>query len=72
MIKRLTSTSLAAKDSIKEHWKTVAMDQCQSIERSQKKQSTLLQPREVLERFSIVLLHMNKQRKGCLLFIRKE
>ena len=34
MINRLTSTSLAAKDSIKEHWKTVAMDQCQSIEKS--------------------------------------
>ena len=29
MINRLTSTSLAAKDSIKELWKTVAMDQCQ-------------------------------------------
>ena len=29
---RLTSTSLAAKDSIKEHWTTVAMvDHCQSI-----------------------------------------
>ena len=34
MINRLTSTSLAAKDSIKEHWKTVVMDQCQSIEKS--------------------------------------
>ena len=32
MISILTSTSLAAKDSIKEHWKSVAMaDQCQSI-----------------------------------------
>ena len=32
MINRLTSTSLAAKDSIKEHSKSVAMvDQCQSI-----------------------------------------
>ena len=28
---RLTSTSLAATDSIKGHWKTVAMDQCQII-----------------------------------------
>ena len=29
MISKLTSTSLAAKDSIKEHWKSVAMvDQC--------------------------------------------
>ena len=34
MINRLTGTSLAAKDSIKEHWMTVAMDQCQSIEKS--------------------------------------
>ena len=34
MINRLTSTSLAAKDSIKEHWKTVAMDQWQSIAKS--------------------------------------
>ena len=33
MINRLTSTSLAAKDSTKEHWKTLAMDQCQSIEK---------------------------------------
>ena len=32
MISIPTSTSLAAKDSIKEHWKTVAMvDQCQNI-----------------------------------------
>ena len=31
MINRLTSTKSAAKNSIKEHWKTVAMDQCQSI-----------------------------------------
>ena len=32
MISILKSTSLAAKDSTKEHWKTVAMvDQCQSI-----------------------------------------
>ena len=29
MINRLTSTSLAAKDSIKEHWKSVAIvDEC--------------------------------------------
>ena len=35
MIKRLTSTSLAAKDSIKEHWKSVAMVvQWQSIAKS--------------------------------------
>ena len=35
MIKRLTSTSLAAKGSTKEHWKSVAMvDQCQSIAKS--------------------------------------
>ena len=31
MLNRLTSTSLAAKDSKKEHWKTLAMDYCQSI-----------------------------------------
>ena len=35
MINRLTSTSLAAKDSIKEYWKSVAMvDQCQYISKS--------------------------------------
>ena len=35
MINRLTSKSLAATDSIKEHWKSVAMvDQCQSIAKS--------------------------------------
>ena len=33
MINRLTSTSLAAKYSLKEHWKIVAMDKCQSIEK---------------------------------------
>ena len=31
MINRLTSTSLAAKVSLKEYWKTVAMDKCQNI-----------------------------------------
>ena len=35
MINRLKGTSLAAKDPIKEHWKSVAMvDQCQSIAKS--------------------------------------
>ena len=35
MINRPTSTSLAAKDSIKENWKSVAMvDQCQNIAKS--------------------------------------
>ena len=35
MINRLTNTRLAAKDSIKEHWKSVAMvDQCQNIAKS--------------------------------------
>ena len=33
LINRLTSTSLATKDSIKEYWKTVAMDQCRTIEK---------------------------------------
>ena len=33
MINRLTSSSLAAKDSIEEQWKTVAMVQCQGIEK---------------------------------------
>ena len=61
MINRLTSTSLAAKDSIKEHWKTVAMDQCQSIAKCWKRQSTLLQPIDGFERFSKVFLPMNKQ-----------
>ena len=32
----------------------------------------LLQPIEDLERFSIVLLRMNKQRKFCLSFVQKE
>ena len=73
MMSVLKSTSLAAKDSIKEHWKSVAMvGQLQSIAKLWKKQSTLLQPIEDLERFSIVLLRMNKQRKGCLTFIQKE
>ena len=37
-----------------------------------KRQSTLLQPIEDFERFSIVLLRMNKQRNDCLTFIQKE
>ena len=64
LINRLTSTSLAAKDSIKEQWKSVAMvDQCQKIAKFSRRQSTLLQPIEDFERFSIVLLRRtNKER----------
>ena len=70
MINRLTSTSFAAKDSIKEHWKTVVtVDQCRSIAKCGKRQSTLHQPIEVFVRFSMVLLRLNKQRKDCLTFI---
>ena len=36
-----------------------------------KRQSTLLQPIEDFERFSIVLLRINKQGKDCLTFIQK-
>ena len=73
MINRPTITSLAAKHSIKEHWKTVAMvDQCQSIAKCEKRQSTLLQPTEDFERFGIVLLPTNEQRNDCLTFIQKE
>ena len=73
LINRLTSTSLALKDSIKEHWKTVAMvDQCQRIASSWKRQSTLIQPIELFKRFSIVFLRMSKQRKDCLTFIQKD
>ena len=46
MINKLTSTSLAAKDSIKEPWKTLPMDQLQSIAKFWKRQSTFLQPIE--------------------------
>ena len=72
MINRLTSTSLAAKDSTKEHWKTVEMDPCQSIAKCYKRLSMLLQPIEDFEQFSIVLLRMSKQRKDCLTFIQNE
>ena len=70
-IERVTCTNIAAGDSIKELWKTVEMDPCQSIAKCYRKQSTLLQPIEDFERFSIVLLRMNKQRKGYLTFIQK-
>ena len=71
-IERVTSTNSVAMDSIKELRKTVGMDQCQSIAKFLKRQSTSLQQIEDFERFSIVLLRMNKQRKDCLTFIQKE
>ena len=71
-VERVTSTNSVARDSIKELWKTVEMDLCQSIAKFWKRQSTLLQPIEDFERFSIVLLRMNNQRMDCLTFIRKE
>ena len=70
-IERVTSTSSEARDSIKELEKTVEMDPCKSIAKYYKGQSTLLQPIKDFERFSIVLLRMNKQRKDCLTFIQK-
>ena len=73
MINRLTSTSLAAKDSIKKHWKSMAtVDQCQSIAKTWKRQSTLFQPIEDFQRFSIRLLRMKSKRKDCPTFIQKE
>ena len=45
-IKRKTSTNSAARVSIKELWKTVEMDPCQSNAKCYKKQSTLLQSTE--------------------------
>ena len=70
-IERVTSKNSVTRDSIKELWKTVEMDPRQSIGKLWKRQSTLLQPIEDFERFSIVLLHMNKQRKVCLLLSKK-
>ena len=69
---RVTSTNSAARDSIIELQKTVEMDPSQSIAKCYKRQSTLLQPIEDFERFSIVLLRMNKQRKDCLTFIQED
>ena len=65
-IEKVTSTNSVAGDSIKELWKTVEMDQCESIATCSKRQSTLLQPIEDFERFSIVLLGMNKQKRIAL------
>ena len=48
-IERVTSTNSVALDSIKELWKTVEMDPCQSIEKCKKRQSTSLQPTEDFE-----------------------
>ena len=71
MISILLSTILAAKDSTKEHWKTVAMvDQCQTIEKCWR--NLLVSPQPDFGRFSIVLLRMNRQRKDYLTFIQKE
>ena len=70
-ISTLTSTGVAAKDSIKEHWKTVAMEQCQGIAKCWRNQLIELQPIEDFERFSIVLLRMNKQREDCPTFFKK-
>ena len=42
-IERVTSTNSVARDSIKELWKTVEMDPCQSIAKFWRRQSTLLQ-----------------------------
>ena len=43
------SASSQAMDSIKELWKTVEMDSCQSIAKCLERQSTLLQPTEDFE-----------------------
>ena len=73
MISILISTNLAAKDSTKEHWKTVAIvDQCQIIAKCWRNLLMQLQPTEDFGRFSIVLLRMNRQRKDYLTFIQKE
>ena len=71
-IERVTSANSVARDSIKELWRTVEMDSCHSIAMFWKRQSTILQPIEDFERFSVVLLRMNKRRKDCLTFIRNE
>ena len=69
---RLTSTSLAANDSKKEHWKTVAIvDQCQSFAKFWRNLLIQLQPKKYFKLFSIVLLRMNKQRKDVLLLSKK-
>ena len=49
-IERVTSTNSETRGSIKELWKTVEMDPCQSIAKFQTRQSTLLQPTEDFER----------------------
>ena len=66
-IERVTSINSVARESIKELSKTEEMDPCQNIARCYKRQSTLLQPIEDFERFSIVLIRMNKQRKDCII-----
>ena len=71
-VKRVTSTNSVARDSTRELQKTVEMDPRQSIAKCYKKQSTLIQPIEDFEHICIVLLRMDKQRKDCFTFIRKE
>ena len=70
-IERVTSTDSVARDSIEKLWRTVEMDPCQKIAKCWKRQSTLLRPIEAFERFSVVLLRMNKQRKGLSYFYQK-
>ena len=53
-IERVTSITSVARESIKELSKPEEMDPCQNIARCYKRQSTLLQPKEDFERFSIV------------------
>ena len=62
-IERVTSITSVARESIKELSKTVEVDPCQNIAKCYRRPSTSLQPIEDFERFSIVLLRINKQKK---------
>ena len=69
-IERVTSKNSVARDSMKELWKTVEMDPCQSIAKFWKRQSTLLQPIEDFEQWNIVLQSTSRQ-KRVVLFLPK-
>ena len=61
-IQRVTSTHSEARDAIKELWKNVEMDPCQSLEKCYKRQSTLLQSTEDFEQGNIALQPTKRQK----------
>ena len=62
MIERTKCTNSAAKVWKVDLWKTVAMDQCQSIEKCWMNLLMYPQPKEVFEQLNIVIKHNSTQK----------